>query len=151
MAIFSIKSVYMTTKLYLSFLAIPGRTQRYRIYFLFWWNLFTSHFNFNFDIDFYYSYYMTSILVSTNKNIWSNTFDSAWFPIHQIPSHYFMYSFVYLCVLQVFFDISIGGNPVGRLVMVLYADTVPRTAINFMTLCTGTIRRGEGMGGILDR
>lgn len=38
---------------------------------------------------------------------------------------------------KVFFDISIGGNAVGRLVMVLYADTVPKTAANFLTLCTG--------------
>ena len=38
---------------------------------------------------------------------------------------------------KVFFDITIGGEPIGRLVMVLYADTVPKTAANFSALCTG--------------
>jgi len=38
---------------------------------------------------------------------------------------------------KVFFDISIGGEPVGRLVMVLYADVTPKTAANFMHLCIG--------------
>lgn len=31
----------------------------------------------------------------------------------------------------VFFDVSIGGNPVGRITMELRADVVPRTAENF--------------------
>mmetsp|Transcript_3145 Transcript_3145/g.3298 ORF Transcript_3145/g.3298 Transcript_3145/m.3298 type:complete len:489 (-) Transcript_3145:398-1864(-) len=47
---------------------------------------------------------------------------------------------------KVFFDISIGGAPIGRLVMVLYADVVPRTAINFLTLCTG--EKGKGNSGL---
>ncbi|MBF6131392.1 peptidylprolyl isomerase [Nocardia otitidiscaviarum] len=37
----------------------------------------------------------------------------------------------------VFFDITIGEQPVGRLVMELFADAVPRTAENFRALCTG--------------
>ncbi|CAK9196958.1 unnamed protein product [Sphagnum jensenii] len=38
---------------------------------------------------------------------------------------------------KVFFDITIGGNPTGRIVMELYADTTPKTAENFRALCTG--------------
>lgn len=38
---------------------------------------------------------------------------------------------------KVFFDLTIGGEPVGRLVMVLYKDTTPKTANNFLKLCTG--------------
>ncbi|KAJ7548134.1 hypothetical protein O6H91_08G119600 [Diphasiastrum complanatum] len=46
---------------------------------------------------------------------------------------------------RVFFDISIGGKPAGRIVMELYADTTPRTAENFRALCTG--ERGIGKSG----
>merc|ERR1712117_1014357 len=38
---------------------------------------------------------------------------------------------------QVFFDVTIGGNPAGRIVMELRADVVPKTAENFRALCTG--------------
>ena len=38
---------------------------------------------------------------------------------------------------QVYFDMSIGGNPAGRVVMELRADVVPKTAENFRQLCTG--------------
>jgi len=38
---------------------------------------------------------------------------------------------------RVFFDISIGGEPAGRIVMELRADVVPDTAENFRALCTG--------------
>lgn len=37
----------------------------------------------------------------------------------------------------VFFDISIGGSPKGRIEMELRADVVPKTAENFRCLCTG--------------
>lgn len=37
----------------------------------------------------------------------------------------------------VFFDISIGGQNVGRMKMELFADIVPKTAENFRQLCTG--------------
>lgn len=37
---------------------------------------------------------------------------------------------------QVFFDIRIGGNDAGRIVMLLRADVVPKTAENFRQLCT---------------
>ncbi len=38
---------------------------------------------------------------------------------------------------QVFFDMSIGGTPAGRITFELYADVVPKTAENFRQLCTG--------------
>lgn len=42
----------------------------------------------------------------------------------------------------VFFDVTAGGQPVGRIEMTLRADVVPRTADNFRALCTGE----KGMG-----
>lgn len=35
-------------------------------------------------------------------------------------------------LLQVYFDIEIGGEPAGRIVMGLFGDVVPRTAENFV-------------------
>jgi len=37
----------------------------------------------------------------------------------------------------VFFDISIGGQPAGRIQFELFSDIVPKTAENFRQLCTG--------------
>ena len=48
---------------------------------------------------------------------------------------------------KVFFDVSIGGTPAGRLVMELRADVVPKTCANFRALCTGEkVRPHEGCG-----
>ncbi|KAK3204505.1 hypothetical protein Dsin_018551 [Dipteronia sinensis] len=46
---------------------------------------------------------------------------------------------------RVFFDLDIGGNPAGRLVIERFADTTPITAENFRALCTGEkgIRKNE--------
>ncbi|XP_041479652.1 peptidyl-prolyl cis-trans isomerase H-like [Lytechinus variegatus] len=41
----------------------------------------------------------------------------------------------------VFFDITIGGQDVGRMKMELFADIVPRTAENFRQLCTGEFKK----------
>ncbi len=40
----------------------------------------------------------------------------------------------------VFFDITIGGFPVGRIKMELFADVAPKTSENFRQLCTGEFR-----------
>ena len=41
----------------------------------------------------------------------------------------------------VFFDVSIGGQGVGRIKMELFADVVPKTAENFRQFCTGEYRK----------
>lgn len=46
---------------------------------------------------------------------------------------------------RVFFDMSIGGEPAGRIVFELRADVVPKTAENFRALCTG--EKGFGFQG----
>ena len=39
--------------------------------------------------------------------------------------------------LKVFFEMTIGGNQAGKIVMQLRPDVVPKTAENFRALCTG--------------
>lgn len=46
---------------------------------------------------------------------------------------------------RVFFDIEIGGEPSGRVVMELRSDVVPKTVENFRALCTG--EKGSGKAG----
>merc|ERR1712157_552758 len=46
---------------------------------------------------------------------------------------------------KVFFDMTIGGAPAGRIVMELRADVCPKTAENFRALCTG--EKGTGKSG----
>ncbi|KAJ3760007.1 peptidyl-prolyl cis-trans isomerase [Lentinula raphanica] len=44
-----------------------------------------------------------------------------------------------------YFDVSIGGSPIGRIIFSLYTDLVPKTAENFRALCTG--EKGVGNSG----
>eukprot|EP01125_Pyxidicula_operculata_P000910 TRINITY_DN107_c0_g1_i1.p1 TRINITY_DN107_c0_g1~~TRINITY_DN107_c0_g1_i1.p1 ORF type:complete len:230 (-),score=59.46 TRINITY_DN107_c0_g1_i1:92-781(-) len=46
---------------------------------------------------------------------------------------------------RVFFDIKIGGQDSGRIVMELFNDVTPKTAENFRCLCTG--EKGKGKSG----
>merc|ERR1739848_333360 len=45
----------------------------------------------------------------------------------------------------VYFDMTIGGAPAGRIEMTLRGDIVPKTAENFRALCTG--EKGTGRSG----
>ncbi|KAK2735758.1 Peptidyl-prolyl cis-trans isomerase H [Myotisia sp. PD_48] len=44
----------------------------------------------------------------------------------------------------VFFDLTLGGEPLGRVKMELYANLVPRTAENFRQFCTGEFKDARG-------
>jgi peptidyl-prolyl isomerase H (cyclophilin H) len=44
----------------------------------------------------------------------------------------------------VFFDATLGSEPLGRIKMELFADIVPRTAENFRQFCTGETKSHLG-------
>lgn len=44
----------------------------------------------------------------------------------------------------VFFDITLGGEKLGRIKMELFKDVVPRTAENFRQFCTGETKNNRG-------
>jgi len=43
----------------------------------------------------------------------------------------------------VFFDVSIGGAPAGRMKMELFKNDCPKTVENFRQFCTGEWRKNE--------
>lgn len=43
-----------------------------------------------------------------------------------------------------FFDITLGGEPLGRIKMELFEDAVPKTAENFRQFCTGETKNHLG-------
>jgi len=45
---------------------------------------------------------------------------------------------------KVYFDITIGGSPAGRIVIGLFGKTVPKTVQNFATLCRGDTKDSAG-------
>ncbi|XP_061048642.1 peptidyl-prolyl cis-trans isomerase D isoform X4 [Eubalaena glacialis] len=47
---------------------------------------------------------------------------------------------------RVFLDVDVGGERVGRIVLELFADIVPKTAENFRALCTGEKGIGSSTG-----
>ncbi|MBW0527856.1 hypothetical protein O181_067571 [Austropuccinia psidii MF-1] len=47
---------------------------------------------------------------------------------------------------NVFFDITIDSNPIGKIVFELFDDVVPKTAENFRALCTGEKGTSEKSG-----
>ncbi|EAZ51307.1 hypothetical protein [Cryptosporidium parvum Iowa II] len=47
---------------------------------------------------------------------------------------------------HVFFDISIGGTPTGRVVFELFTEIAPLTSENFRALCTG--EKGRSQNGV---
>ncbi|RAH63969.1 putative peptidyl-prolyl cis-trans isomerase [Aspergillus aculeatinus CBS 121060] len=44
----------------------------------------------------------------------------------------------------VFFDVALGGEPLGRIKMELFANVTPRTAENFRQFCTGENKNSQG-------
>ncbi|KAL8876649.1 MAG: hypothetical protein Q9192_008826 [Flavoplaca navasiana] len=44
----------------------------------------------------------------------------------------------------VFFDLTLGGEPLGRIKMELFANIVPKTAENFRQFCTGECKDPRG-------
>ncbi|EER42378.1 peptidyl-prolyl cis-trans isomerase [Histoplasma capsulatum var. duboisii H88] len=44
----------------------------------------------------------------------------------------------------VFFDITLGGEPLGRIKMELFSDVTPKTAENFRQFCTGESKNPRG-------
>merc|ERR1712071_216028 len=66
------------------------------------------------------------------------------FSVHSLPSTR-LFATAIMSNPKVFFDVSISSAVIGRVVMELRADVVPRTAENFRALCTG--EKGFGYKG----
>jgi len=50
-----------------------------------------------------------------------------------------------MATVRVFFDVTADGAPLGKVIMELRADVVPKTSENFRALCTG--EKGFGFKG----
>ena len=51
--------------------------------------------------------------------------------IHQSSPYHYPYHYPYPLMPQVYFDIKIGDKMMGRIIILLRADVVPKTAENF--------------------
>ncbi|KAG0046328.1 heme binding [Gryganskiella cystojenkinii] len=72
------------------------------------------------------------------------TWEIALFPLYLTNNSIMRFLANDLC-LTIFFDITIDGQPAGRITMELRADVAPKTAENFRALCTG--EHGFGYAG----
>lgn len=52
---------------------------------------------------------------------------------------------------QVYFDVSIGQQPVGRIKIGLFGEVVPNTVRNFVTLCSPGVNGKSYTGSIFHR
>lgn len=68
--------------------------------------------------------HQTFMFLSENKR-------SAWLSASALFYLYFL--------LQVFFDITVGGHEVGRIVIGLFGEVAPLTVKNFVTLASGEV------------
>lgn len=59
-----------------------------------------------------------------------------------------------LCVdlsSQVYFDMRIGDEDIGRIVIGVFGKTVPKTVDNFVALATGEVRKSGTFADTLER
>lgn len=57
----------------------------------------------------------------------------------------FMYILVIYFLLQVYFDIRVGDEDIGRVVIGVFGKTVPKTVENFVALATGEVRKTDDL------
>ena len=89
-----------------------------------------------------------STVSNLNSNLLSLDSNLTSYCIHRSsPNLYYLATSMTTENPVVFFDITIGGSPKGRIEMELRADVVPKTAENFRCLCTG--EKGVGLAGKL--